>query len=1548
MFLLGLLGGATIASFTSTPLKMRDKEIVASRSTVDHLRCESLDDPLGIDRAAPRLSWLIESHRRGDGQTAYHVLVASTKAGLASDTGDLWDSGEAASTPSPYVLYHGKPLTSRARCYWKVRVWDKDGHPSTWSAPAMWSMGLLQPSDWHAQWVEAAPISLGKSVTILKAIYGPADPRVNAPTVDVTTIVQAAMHDGALDFGVSNGNLGGDPAYGIAKKLHVDYQEDGQTLAVDAHEGTSLVLPADGVDLPYLRKSFPVSKTVARATLYATALGIYEIHINGRRVGDEIFAPGWTDYNKRIRYQAYDVTGLVDQGDNAIGALVGNGWYSGHIGNGGYQHYGKVPALLAQLEITYTDGSTDEVDTDASWKEHSGPIMSADNMMGESYDARREIDGWDKPGLDESTWTPVSTRQEAMPPNRPLDAQVSEPVRVLMTLRPKKVRQTAAGDWIFDLGQNMVGVARIAVDEPAGTKITIHQGEMLNPDGTLYTTNLRGAPSIDNYVTRGGGVETWQPGFTFHGFRYVELSGLTEKPSTGTVTGVVIGSATPHTGDFACSDPAINQLESNIQWGQRGNYLSVPTDCPQRDERMGWMGDAEVFVRTATFDANVDAFFDKWLVDVDDAQTPDGAFSDTSPSYGGGGTPAWADAGVICPWTIYLAYGDKELLRRQLPDMTRWVEWCRVHSDGLIRDRDRNGDYGDWLAIGADTPKDLIGTAYFAYSTHLLALSYQAVGDQVNAAKYQQLFEDIRDAFDKKYVAPNGRIDGDTQCGYAMALKFDLLPEGLRQKAADYLVDDIRSRGWHLSTGFVGVSYLLPVLTQAGRPDVAYRLLLQDTFPSWLFSVKQGATTIWERWDGWTPQRGFQDPGMNSFNHYALGSCGEWLFEGVAGIAPDPNHPAYEHVLIRPQMTGPLTWASARYDSVRGTISTKWKRDGRKLSLAVTIPPGTTATVSIPAENAGAVMESGGPAARSEGVKFVRYSGGDAVFNIESGSYAFTSEIAHPVAAPAVDAQAKRAEPVARSPRIVNIYNFVRENDFRLSKSEDVLYDATVQQIRLLKQAKLPATFALQYDALIDPRYQHLFKHDGDANFEIAAWWEIPQALVEKAGLTWRGKQEWDPEANVGFSPGYTPEERRKLVDVYMAEFKSIFGCYPRTVGSWYIDEVTLAYMAKRYGVIASCNCRDQIGTDFYTLWGGYWNQAYYPSRLNAYMPAQTRAGQIDIPIFRMLGSDPIYQHGPFTAGIYSLEPVYPGSGGSADWVEWFMRNLIDQPSLAFAYTQAGQENSFGWDAMKDGLTQQIALFAEQSKAGKIRVETLAQTGEWFRGRYRLTPPTAQVALDDWKNEDRKTVWYDSRFYRMNVLWQDGGFFIRDLHCFDENMVSPTHATALAASTLAYDTLPIMDWALWSPGEAANVGMWPVLVAPDGTTSAMSLFGKPVVKELNASDLSIEQPVDGGGTFTIVCRENCLAFTGVDYYGKPLRWAWRLVGGAGQKSVVQSVTPNVVEYRFDGVDYRLRLQPGSCTQLADGEILVRPNKAGKLVMLMKQAKRSASPRQFLS
>ncbi len=527
-------------------------------------------------------------------------------------------------------------------------------------------------------------------------------------------------------------------------------------------------------------------------------------------------------------------------------------------------------------------------------------------------------------------------------------------------------------------------------------------------------------------------------------------------------------------------------------------------------------------------------------------------------------------------------------------------------------------------------------------------------------------------------------------------------------------------------------------------------------------------------------------------------------------------------------------------------------------------------------------------------------------------------------------------------PRIINIYNFIRAVEPRDEKvTHDVLWQTTANQIAQLKQYQLPATFALQYDALIEPCYQKLLKEQLDERDEIAAWWEIVQPQVEKADLRWRGRYPWDWHADVGFSTGYTPAEREKLVDVYMAEFKKIFGQYPRTVGSWFIDEHTLAYLAGRYGVIASCNCKDQVGTDGYTLWGGYWNQAYYPSRVNSYMPAQNEKNQIPIPVFRMLGSDPIYQYdeglGKDRQGVISLEPVYAGSsggGGDAGWVKWFLDELVTEPSLAFGYTQAGQENSFTWEKMVRGLEIQVPLIAELARAGKVRVETLEQTGKWFRSRFPVTPATAVVAMQDWRNEGRKTVWYNSRFYRINLLWEPEGFRIRDIHLFQEQYASPYQDKPLTSSSCTYDTLPVMDGFLWSTG-TEKAGIRLVEIKPDGKR-VLCPVGAPEVREFNDSELSITCPVSPEGSLDIICREDMLH---VEVKGVSASWKWGMEltwNGDGKGPSAQAVGRGTLLFEHNGYAYHLHCETGSCEWNAGQKSgLFRSDQCSRLILNMR-------------
>jgi alpha-L-rhamnosidase len=890
-------------------------------TTVSHLTCEYQNNPLGIDVLQPRLSWQMQSNRRGTHQSAYRILVAPSETSLNNVANLLWDSGKIDSGQSVHVPYVGQPLASGQRVYWKVRVWDETGQEIE-SSSAWWEMGLLGSDNWKAQWIGAA-------------FYG--GPRTTSPA-------------------------------------------------------------------PYLRKEFTIQKELVGARLYATAIGLYECYLNGSRIGDAVLTPGWTDYSKHIQYQAYDVTDLLQSGVNAFGAILGDGWGVGHIAWIGRQRYADRPKLLAQIVLTYSDESKEIIGTDNTWKVSSGPVLESDLLMGESYDARRELPGWSVPGYNDASWYPVKifTDHDAnlMATNGPMIKRQEE-------LRPVNIHEIpdfVNPRWIFDMGQNMVGWIHLRIQGEKGTTITVRYAEALNPDGSLYTTNLRTARNTDYYTLKGGEEEIWEPRFTFHGFRYVELLGYPGTPNEETVTGVVVHSEMPLTGSFECSDSLINQLQHNILWGQKGNFVDVPTDCPQRDERLGWTGDAQVFIRTAAFNMNVAGFFTKWARDLEDAQYPNGAYPAVAPNPAawtiGDGGPAWADAGVICPWTIYRCYGDVRLLEERYPSMQRFIEFISQTSrDGIRCYEEYTGwhGFGDWLALdGSDgreggTSKELIGTAFFAYSTKLMSNIARILDKEDDAFRYKALSERVRKAFIKHFVNEDGTIRGGTQTSYVLALHFDLLPEKLRPRAATELACNIQERDDHLSTGFVGTPYINWVLSKTDYLDIAYALLKQTSWPSWLYSVTQGATTIWERWDGWTHDKGFQDPGMNSFNHYAYGAVGAWMYAVIGGIDLDPDQPGYKHIIMHPKPGGGLTSAHAELQSMYGTIRSGWTLENGNFEWSITIPASTTATVYVPTKDKADVLESGRPAQNSEGITFLHMEDGCAVFAVEPGSYTFSA-----------------------------------------------------------------------------------------------------------------------------------------------------------------------------------------------------------------------------------------------------------------------------------------------------------------------------------------------------------------------------------------------------------------------------------------------------------------------------------------------------------------------------------------------------------------------------
>lgn len=725
-----------------------------------------------------------------------------------------------------------------------------------------------------------------------------------------------------------------------------------------------------------LRHGFRLTdKPIARARLYATALGHYEAHLNGQRVGKDLFAPGWTDYRTRVQYQTYEVTALVRRGANALGAHLALGWYGGNLGMFGPHHYGERPALLAQLEVTYQDGTRERVLSGDGWRAAAGPVVSADMQAGEVYDARRETAGWTSPGFDDTRWLPAE-RVDGVATE--VVAQVDGPVRVMKEIPARTVTRVAPGVFVFDLGQNMVGSVRLRVSGAAGTTVRLRHAEVLNPDGTLYTANLRTARATDTYTLRGGGEETYEPRFTFHGFRYVEVTGFPGTPPASAVTGRVTHTSAPFTFEFDSDVPMLNQLHRNITWGQRGNFLSVPTDTPARDERLGWTGDINVFAPTAAYVMESARFLTKWLQDLRDAQTDEGAFTHVAPDIGnvGGGAAGWGDAGVTVPWALYQAYGDERILDVSWDSAVRWLEYLTAHSDGLLRPAD---GFGDWLNIEDETPKDVIGTAYFAHAADLTARAARVLGR--DPGPYDTLFGRVRDAFRAAYVGADGRVKGDTQTAYVLALSMDLLPEDVRGRAADRLVALIESKDWHLSTGFLGTPRLLPVLTAAGRTDVAYRLLHRRTFPGWGYQIESGATTMWERWDSIRPDGGFQDAGMNSFNHYAYGSVGEWMYANIAGIAP--GRAGFKEIVIRPRPGGEVKRAGGRYASLYGPVTTRWESGPGGFDLECEVPPNTTAEVWVPARRTGDV--------RHTGAAFLRREDGCAVYAVGSGRHRFTS-----------------------------------------------------------------------------------------------------------------------------------------------------------------------------------------------------------------------------------------------------------------------------------------------------------------------------------------------------------------------------------------------------------------------------------------------------------------------------------------------------------------------------------------------------------------------------
>lgn len=749
---------------------------------------------------------------------------------------------------------------------------------------------------------------------------------------------------------------------------------------------------------PLFRKEFTTSKKIARATAYITSHGMYEAFINGNRVGDAHFTPGWTSYKTRLQYQTYDVTNILKPGSNALGIVLGSGWYRGTIGfENQHNFYGKDISLLLQINIHYTDGSSETVVTDGSWKSATGKITYSEIYNGETIDARKDKTGWMQAGYNDADWAAVKTAAFG---KENLLATYNEPVKAHEVFKPIKIITTPKGETVLDFGQNLVGWVRMKVNGKAGDSVTLYHAEVLDKAGNFYTENLRSAKAENTYVLKGNGTETFNPHFTWQGFRFVKLKGYPGTVKPENFEAVAFYSAMEPTGTFTSSNALINQLQHNIQWGQKGNFLDVPTDCPQRDERLGWTGDAQAFFRTASFNMGVNNFFTKWLKDLE-ADQIDGLVPHVIPNILGkdGNSAGWGDVATIIPWEIYIAYGDKRTLAAQYNSMKNFVESVRKTTNDNLWNT--GAHFGDWLFYrpgddndgrSAVTDKNLIAQCFYANSIQLLANAATLLNKTADAANYSDLLRDVKAAFMKEYMTPSGRLVSSTQTAYVLALNFDMIPESLRKSAADRLVANIRNYGNHLTTGFLGTPYLCHVLTRFGHTDVAYDLLQQETYPSWLYPVKMGATTIWERWDGIKPDGSFQTPSMNSYNHYAYGAIGDWMYRKMVGLDTYEDGPGYKHIKVKPHIGGKLTYAAATLKTNYGTASAGWKLDKGNIILNVEVPANTKATIYLPTNDLNSVMESGKNLGLKKEIKAIGGEDGYQKIETGSGNYQFTMQ----------------------------------------------------------------------------------------------------------------------------------------------------------------------------------------------------------------------------------------------------------------------------------------------------------------------------------------------------------------------------------------------------------------------------------------------------------------------------------------------------------------------------------------------------------------------------
>ncbi len=1054
-----------------------------SEARVANLTCESLTNPLAMDVARPRLGWMIQDTARGQKQTAWQVLAGTSRETLEQDQGALWDSGKIESDTSIQVPYGGAPLASFQTCFWKVRVWDKDGKPTAWSAPAFWTMGVLTPEDWAgAQWVgmdasetqnplnetlksalwiwypEENPAgaakpgtayfrksfevaaSPAKSVLLLAAdnqarVFLNGEKLGDCANFNSTATFDLArrLRPGKNVLAVSVENMGDAPnPAGLLALLSMTLGSDAiHNITTDASWKTAdseqagweqpdfddgawqpaKELGASGMDpwketrvaedrvLParMLRREFTVERPVRRASVYLSGLGLSELYLNGAKVGDAVLSPGCTEYNKRVFYVSHEVADRIQQGENALGLWLGNGrYYAPRLTEPTTTRSFHYPKALLLLRLELEDGSIETLVSDGQWKiTDAGPIRANNEYDGETYDARLEFPGWTEPGFDDTAW---DNARVVDAPGGVLSSEKINPLRVVEHLKPVAFTQPQPGVYVYDMGQNMVGWCRLTVSGPRGAVVTLRHAETVTPDGMLYMDNIRGAKVTNVYTLKGDGVEVNEPRFTYYGFRYVEMTGYPGEPSLDTLLGCVVHDDMTRAGSFVCSNPVLNDIYHNVYWGTRGNYRSMPTDCPQRDERQGWLGDRSEESRGETYLFNLAAFYSKWVCDMEDAQKENGSVSDVCPAYWPlyNDNVTWPSSFIIIPNMLYEQYADLNTLSEHYDGMKKWIEHILTYEQEGIIPRD---NYGDWcvppekqeLIHSQDparkTPGDFIATAYFCHDLNLMTKYARLLNLPQDEARFSEKATAMKAAFNEKfYNAAETKYANGTQTSCVLPLAFGLAPQGDEARLFQRLVDKIEGdTAGHIGTGLIGGQWLMRVLSDHGRPDLAYDMATKTTYPSWGYMIENGATTIWELWNGNTA-----DPAMNSHNHVMLvGDLNLWFHEYLAGIRPD--QPGFKRLVLRPLPVEDLTHVKASCLTAYGTVFSEWHVKDGAFVWRLTIPANTEATVYVPSLSPDAVRESGQPAASAEGVTFLHVENGMAVYTVAPGHYQFSS-----------------------------------------------------------------------------------------------------------------------------------------------------------------------------------------------------------------------------------------------------------------------------------------------------------------------------------------------------------------------------------------------------------------------------------------------------------------------------------------------------------------------------------------------------------------------------